>query len=162
MLIEMEVSTLALDPYANGPVVILKDKSEKNTLPIWIGLLEASAIATELEGIQLSRPMTHDLMKNIFDQIGAKVEKIVITDLVDNTYYARIHLTIADTTHEIDARPSDSMAIALRTKAKILVDEKVLETSKKSTLQNNVDLSDEEKMKEYLENLDTSSFKYKM
>ncbi len=162
MLIEMFVSTLAIDHFAKSPVVILKDKKEKNTLPIWIGVLEAGAIAMVLEGVEFSRPMTHDLMKNVFDAIGAKVERIVINDLMDNTYYARIHIRMGDTVHEIDARPSDSMALALRVKAKIMVNEQVLEKSKSIKVKDDVDLSDEQKMKEFLENLDPDSFKYKM
>lgn len=162
MLIEMHISSLAIDHFANSPVVILKDETEKKTLPIWIGLLEASAIAMVLEGIELSRPMTHDLMKNILQIVDVKVEQIVISDLMDNTYYAKIHIRKGEEVHVIDARPSDSMALALRTKAKIMVDDKVLEKSKSIKVKDNVNLSDEEKMKEFLEGLDPDSFKYKM
>jgi hypothetical protein len=162
MLIKMNITALAVDQFANSPVVILKDEEDNHMLPIWIGPLEASAIATELEGIELSRPMTHDLLKNILNEVGAEVQKIVITDLVDNTYYARIYLKIGDKEMDIDARPSDSMALALRTKVPILVDEKVLQESRSVKINDNVDLSDEEKMKELLENLDPESFKYKM
>lgn len=162
MLVKMNITSLAVDPFANSPVVILKDDEEKNTLPIWIGPLEAGAIATMLEGIELSRPMTHDLMRNMLDKLGAMVEKIVITDLVDNTYYARIYMNIDGKIVDIDARPSDSMALALRTKTPILVDEEVIQKSQSVVIQNKTDLSDEEKMKEFLESLDPSTFKYKM
>ena len=90
--IEMRVTGLTIDPFTSMPIVILKDAQEKYALPIWIGLIEASAIATELEKIQLSRPMTHDLLKNILDQVAVKVEKILVSDLADNTFYAQIFL----------------------------------------------------------------------
>lgn len=162
MLIEMNITALAVDPMADSPVVILKDEEEKNTLPIWIGPLEAAAIATMLEGIELSRPMTHDLMKNMLGMLDVTVDKIVITDLVDNTYYARIYLKVDGKVIDIDARPSDSMALALRAKVPIWVDEKVIERSQSVVIEDKVDLSDEEKMKEFLERLDPSTFKYKM
>jgi len=163
MFIEMTITALAIDPFTNSPVVILKDKDEKNTLPIWIGPLEASAIAMEMEGIEFARPMTHDLMCDILGKLEVKVEKVMITDLADNTYYARIILFSGEKEFVIDARPSDSMAIALRTKSPIYVDEKVLEASKQIEVGEKLDLSDEEKLKDLLENLDPESFgKYKM
>ena len=162
MIIQMHIAALAIDPLTNSPVVILKDEKEQQSLPIWIGPLEASAIVSELEGIKFSRPMTHDLLKNIMEKLDVTVEKILITDLADNTYYAKIFLRQGDQSYEIDARPSDSMAIALRTKADIFVDDKVISASLQIEVEDKVDLTDEEKMKEILEKLDPDSFKYKM
>lgn len=163
MQIKMSISAMVIDPMTNMPIVLLKDEKGENTLPIWIGLLEASAIATELEGIELSRPMTHDLFKNVLSILDVTIEKIVLSDLMDNTYYARIFLKHGDKTHEIDARPSDSMALALRTKAPIFVDEKVIQASQKVDVSQTMEISDKDKMMELLENLDPASFgKYKM
>src|SRR5215510_13246152 len=90
--ISMKVTGLTIDPFTNMPIIILKDEDEKTALPIWIGLIEASAIATEIEKIQLARPMTHDLMKNILGELSVRVLRVEVNDLADNTFYARIHL----------------------------------------------------------------------
>lgn len=129
MLLEMKVFGIAIDPLTNAPIVILKDAEDKKVLPIWIGPLEASAIATELEKIQLARPMTHDLLKDIFKNLNIIVSKIVIAALEDNVYYAVIHLIHGDKCYAIDARPSDAIAVALRTNSQIFVDNNVLEKS---------------------------------
>lgn len=167
-MVEMKVTGLTIDPFTNMPIIILKDMEEKSALPIWIGLIEASAIATELEKIQLSRPMTHDLMRNVLSQLHAKVIRVEVTDLCDNTFYARIHLKDKEgKVYDIDSRPSDAIAIALRTQAPIFVDRQVVEKSR------NVDLSKEgnagaedlkkEKWAEILENLNPDDFgKYRM
>src|SRR5512143_1747453 len=105
--IQMSVGGLTLDPVTKTPIVILKDSDNKLNLPIWIGLLEATAMATELEGIKMARPMTHDLMRNILGELGAAVERVEITDLKDNTYFALIHIRVGDHEMTIDARPSD-------------------------------------------------------
>lgn len=162
--IEMRVTGLTIDPFTNMPIIILKDLEEKSALPIWVGLIEASAIATELEKIQLSRPMTHDLMRNILNSLSVQVEKIEVNDLCDNTFYARIYLKQDGRELVIDSRPSDAIAIALRTSAPIFVDKKVIEKSR------NVDLAKvgekkikEEKWAEILEGLNPDDFgKYKM
>lgn len=163
---EMKISGLALDPFTSVPIVILKDIDEKDTVPIWIGLLEASAIATVLENIEFSRPMTHDLFKNAMDNLKVEVRKIVVNDLKDNTYYATIHLGLGDKEFEIDSRPSDAIAIALRTEAKIFMEESVIEKSKKMEIPKPEDLHSEEAKKkwaEILENLNPEDFgKYKM
>ena len=130
MLLEMKVFGLAIDPVTNAPILILKDTEGKNVLPIWIGPLEASAIATELEKIQLARPMTHDLLKDIFKNLGITVSKVEITDLEDNVYYAVIHLMYGENNYAVDARPSDAIAVALRANSAIFVENKVLEKSK--------------------------------
>lgn len=126
----MKVFGLTIDPFTNVPIVILKDDDEKNALPVWIGVLEASAIASELEKVQFSRPMTHDLMRELLKQTGVTVDKIEVNDLKDNVYYATIHMHGRDGGFTVDSRPSDAIAIALRMGAPIFVDSGVLEKSK--------------------------------
>jgi bifunctional DNase/RNase len=145
--------------------VILKSVSADQALPIWIGILEATAIATELEKVRLSRPMTHDLLKNLLDKLGVTVSKVEVCDLRDNTFYARIFFSSKDGSYDIDARPSDAIALALRTNCPIFVDDKVLEQSKDLDGEPQaVDESEEgKKWKEYLEKLSPEDFgKYKM
>ncbi|MBN1882958.1 MAG: bifunctional nuclease family protein [Deltaproteobacteria bacterium] len=163
---EMEISGLAIDPLSSVPIVILKEVEGKNSVPIWIGLLEASAIATVLEEIEFSRPMTHDLLKNIMETMNIVIERIVVDDLKDNTYYATIYMVADGRNYEIDSRPSDAIAIALRTQAKIYMEESVIERSRKIDLTKPEDLHSEEAKKkwaEVLEKLDPDDFgKYKM
>ena len=130
MLKPVTISSLNMDPVTNSPIVILKEIEGDQTLPIWIGLLEATAIASEIEGVSFSRPMTHDLLKNILDKTDTKVKRIEICDLKDNTYYAIIHATSKGKALSIDSRPSDALAIALRTRAPIFVSDEVLKKSK--------------------------------
>jgi bifunctional DNase/RNase len=161
MFREMKVSGLTVDPFTNTPIVLLKDLEEKETVPIWIGFFEASAIGTQLEKVQLSRPMTHDLMKNLLDTLGVSVTKVEVNDLRENTFYAIIHLDMGKTHFTIDARPSDAIALALRTKASIYVHEEVIAKSRK------IDLSQQQEgegaLDELLEGLSSQDFgKYKM
>ncbi len=130
MLMKMKVFGLTIDPVTNVPIVILKDEEEKNALPVWIGVLEASAIASELEKVQFTRPMTHDLLKEVVKQTGASVSKIEVTDLKDNVYYATIFMSGRDGDFKVDSRPSDAIALALRMNAPIFVESAVLEKSK--------------------------------
>jgi len=130
MLKAMTISSLNMDSVTNSPIIILKEIDGEQTLPIWIGLLEATAIASEIEGVKFSRPMTHDLLKNILDNTDSKIEKIEICDLKDNTFYAYIHLTSRGNTISIDSRPSDAIALALRAHVPIFVSEEVLKKSK--------------------------------
>ena len=173
MLIEMKVTGLTIDPFTNMPIIILKDMEEKSALPIWIGLIEASAIATELEKIQLSRPMTHDLVKNILQTLNVSVEKVEVNDLCDNTFYARIFLRNnpdhGGQEFVIDSRPSDAIALALRSGAPIFVDKKVIEKSrsvdlgKESKESKLGEKSEKQKWTEILENLNPEDFgKYRM
>ena len=165
MLLEMTVKGLTIDPLTSTPIVILKDAEGKNTVPIWIGLMEASAIATEMEKIQLSRPMTHDLMRNILESLEAKVVKIVVNDLKDNTFYALIHIMVGSQEIVIDSRPSDAIALALRFSAPIFVEDSVMQKSKISDGEAEaVDTSEEgKKWADYLENLSPDDFgKYKV
>ena len=168
--IQMSVGGLTLDPVTKTPIVILKDTENKINLPIWIGLLEATAMATEIEGIKMARPMTHDLLKNILGEVGCSVESVEITELKENTYYATVYLNLSGRQVEIDSRPSDAIALALRTKSPIYVAKAVLEAS--SVLQQNEEGKDEatvenvsnvskEKWGEILENMAPEDFKYK-
>ena len=125
MWLEMKVKGLALEPLSNMPVIILRDEEEKRSLPICVGLFEANAIALELEKISTPRPMTHDLIKNILESLDARVQKIVVNDLRDNTFYAVIHLRLGRADITVDSRPSDAIALALRVGAPIFVDEEV-------------------------------------
>jgi bifunctional DNase/RNase len=161
--IEMKVTGLTIDPFTSMPIIILKDIEDKAALPIWIGLIEASAIATELEHIQLSRPMTHDLLKNILDAAEIKVVKVTITELRDNTFYASIVLSNAGKDMQMDARPSDAIAVALRTKSPIYVEKSVIEKSRKIDLGVNDSEQKQRKWTEILESLSPEDFgKYKM
>ena len=126
MWLEMKVKQLALDPLSNMPMIVLRDEEEKRSLPIWVGLAEANAIALELEKIPTARPMTHDLIRNILESVGARVSKIVVNDLKENTFYAVIHLRLGSNDLTVDSRPSDAIALALRVDAPIFVDEEVL------------------------------------
>ena len=165
MLKEMKVAGITVDPFTNTPIVILRDLEEKDVLPIWIGLLEASSIATAIENIQTPRPMTHDLLKNILDNLGIKVIKIEVNDLRDNTYYAMIHFEVDNKRLVIDSRPSDAIAIALRTGASIFVEESVIQKSAKVDLSQKGDkvVTDATEWEDILESLSPDDFgKYKM
>lgn len=166
MLIEMKVSGLTIDPITNTPIVILKDLQESKVIPIWIGIFEASAIATELEKIVFSRPMTHDLFNECLKLLNVTVSKIEIGDIRNNTFYASIYLAAHDQIYTVDARPSDAIALALRAQAPIFVDENVIEKSRNIDFGikiTDLDKLKEDKIKEYLENLSAEEFgKYKM
>lgn len=130
--LEVHVAGLTIDPVTNMPIVVLRDGAGRWQLPIWIGLVEASAIATQLEKVELPRPMTHDLMKTIFEAAGVGVEKVEITELRDDTFFAALHLTVNGRPVVLDSRPSDAIAIALRTGAPIRVAMAVLEASRRA------------------------------
>ena len=167
--IQMSVGGLTLDPVTKTPIVILKDTENKLNLPIWIGLLEATAMATEIEGIKMARPMTHDLLKTILGEVGGSVESVEITELKENTYYAAVNISLSGRQVMIDSRPSDAIALALRTKSPIYVAKAVLEAS--SVLQQSDDGKDaplenisnvsQEKWAEILEKMGPGDFKYK-
>lgn len=164
MFKQMKVTGLVMDPHSNTPILVLKDVQDETTLPIWIGLLEATAIATELENIQFPRPMTHDLIRSFFDHLNVKVERIEVCDLKNNTYYAQIHIRSGDRLSSIDSRPSDAIAIALRTNAPIYVKDEVIAKYLKSDEEKpSFDDKNKERWAEMLEKLDPSEFsKYKM
>ena len=127
MLIEMKVAGLAIDPLTDMPILLLRDLDDRRTIPIWIGLVESSAIATELQHVELTRPMTHDLMRQMLVELGVTVLHVEITDLRDNTYYARLMLQQGSRIVQLNARPSDAIAIAMRAGCSLFVEEKVLE-----------------------------------
>ncbi len=166
--IEMSLDGLTLDPATKTPIVVLRDADNKINLPIWIGLLEATAIATELENIEVARPMTHDLLQTIIGELNATVEAVEVSDLKDNTFYATIHLRVADREMSIDSRPSDALALAIRSKCPIYVAKKVLEQSsilqqeqEEGHEQNLSDISPE-KWADILDRMAPGDFKYKM
>ncbi len=169
--IPMHVHAITLDADSNSPILILKDESGERTLPIWIGLLEATAIATELESLEFARPMTHDLAVSLVEATGARIVQVVVTDLKENTYYAEIILEKGGERFSVDARPSDAVALALRSDAEILVNEEVLDKARPvdesavqepSVMQGERKEKDQEKWNKILEELDPSAFKYKM
>ena len=161
MQIEMNIKGLMVDPLTNTPIVILRDKDGQRVLPIWVGVFEANAIAQQIENVSPPRPMTHDLLRNVIHDLQATVQKIVVSDLQENTFYALIYLAMPGGTVAIDARPSDAIALALRTRAPIFVEDRVIEHAKP------VDFSSEngeaERLQKWLESLDPDELgKYKM
>ena len=161
MLIEMTIKGLMVDPITNMPIVILKDKEGDRVLPIWVGIFEANAIALQIENIATPRPMTHDLLKNIITDLDGRVDRVVVTDLKENTFYAIVHLTVRGERIAVDARPSDAIALALRTRAPILVEEAVIENAK--TVDFAAERTDNERLQKWLESLDPEELgKYKM
>ncbi len=165
-LVPMSIKGLMLDPVSNSPIVVLKDEEEKFFLPIWVGIFEANAIALQLENVATPRPMTHDLLKNAIAELDARVTRVVINDLRDSTFFAQIRVLInregGDRMLELDARPSDAIALALRTDAPIFVAQSVLDQAQTITPEAG-DEQDEEKMKKWFEGLGPDDLgKYKM
>jgi len=159
-LVPMSIKGLMLDPVSNSPIVVLKDEEEKFFLPIWVGIFEANAIALQLENVTTPRPMTHDLLRNMISELDARVTRVVINDLRDSTFFAQIRLITGDKTLELDARPSDAIALALRTEAPIFVAQTVLDQAQ--TITPDGDDSDD-KVKKLFEQLDAEDLgKYKM
>ncbi|NOT27456.1 MAG: bifunctional nuclease family protein [Acidobacteria bacterium] len=161
MLIEMTIKGLMVDPVTNMPIVILKDRVGERVLPIWVGIFEANAIALQIENIATPRPMTHDLLRNVISDLDGRVDQVVVSDLKDNTFFAIIHLTVKGERVVIDSRPSDAIALALRTRAPILVEETVIDNAK--TVDFTSDRADSERLQQWLESLDPDEMgKYKM
>ncbi len=161
MLIEMTIKGLMVDPITNMPIVILKDSQGERVLPIWVGIFEANAIALQVENIATPRPMTHDLLRNIISDLDGQVDRVVVSDLKDNTFFAVIHLTVRGERLAVDARPSDAIALALRTRAPILVEETVIDNAK--TVDFAADRADSDRLQKWLESLDPEELgKYKM
>jgi bifunctional DNase/RNase len=156
----MTISAIAVDSLTKSPVVILKEVGGERTLPIWIGLLEANAIASELEGVKFPRPMTHDLLKNVMESTDVKVNKVEVCDLKDNTYFALIHITHNDKEISIDARPSDALALSLRVNAPIFVAEEVISKSTQIDLEAEPEDKSEQgkKWQEILEKMNPKDF----
>lgn len=158
---EFKIKGLIMDPLTNSPIVILQSVEKHTLLPIWVGIFEANAIALQIERIDTPRPLTHDLIKNILLQLDANVDKIVVTDLQGNTFYAVIHLRMNGDHITIDSRPSDAIALALRTDAPIYVTEEVINNSRNISLEK--ENLDSEDIKKWLEGLNPDDMgKYKM
>ncbi|MFQ5740826.1 MAG: bifunctional nuclease family protein [Acidobacteriota bacterium] len=158
---EFRIKGLMMDPITNSPIIILQDVEKSTLLPIWVGIPEANAIALQIERIDTPRPMTHDLLRNVLMHLNAEVEKIVVTELKDNTFYALIHLQLHGGEVTIDSRPSDAIALALRTDSPIFVTDQVIDSSQNITLKK--DNLDPEDVKKWLENLNPEDLgKYKM
>ncbi len=161
MLIEMTIKGLMVDPITNMPIIILRDEDGQRVLPIWVGVFEANAIALQIENVTTPRPMTHDLLRNVITDLKAHIQKIVVSDLKENTFYALIYLTINGEPLAIDARPSDAIALALRARAPIFVEDSVIDHAR--TVDITPDRGDSERLQKWLENLDPDDMgKYKM
>ena len=161
MQIEMTIKGLMVDPITNMPIVILRDQEGKRVLPIWVGIFEANAIALQIENIATPRPMTHDLLRNVILDLKADVEKIVVSDLQESTFYSMIHLRVGGEVVAVDARPSDAIALALRVRAPIFVEDQVIENAKSLEFTPSKDNS--ERLTKWLEGLDPEDLgKYKM
>lgn len=161
MEVEMKIRTLMMDPVTQMPIVVLRDASGTAILPIWVGVYEANAIALEIEKISTPRPMTHDLIKTILMGMDARVDRIVVNELKDDTFFATIWVEKNGEMMSIDSRPSDALAIALRTDSPIFVDESVLKNSRMSA--SSPEKGKDEELRRLLENLNEEDFgRYKM
>ena len=161
MQIEMTIKGLMVDPITNMPIIILRDKEGGRVLPIWVGVYEANAIAMQMENVTTPRPMTHDLLKNVIADLKADIEKIVVSDLKENTFYALIYLVVNGEPVAIDSRPSDAIALALRARAPIYVEDRVIDHAK--TVDFAPDKEHAERLQKWLEDLDPETMgRYKM
>ncbi len=160
MLIEMSIKGLMVDPARNEPIVILRDLDNQRALPIWVGPVEANAIALQIENVSPGRPLTHDLIRNLLGDLGASLVRVVIADLREGTFYAYLEIRRGDDdVLFVDARPSDALALAIRTRCRVFVDAKVLEQSKSGDITAE---SSEERLQRWLESLDPDDLGYKM
>jgi hypothetical protein len=161
MMVEMRIQGLMVDPITTMPLLVLRDPKSDSKLPIWVAVFEANAIATELEHVKTPRPMSHDLMRILLDELGGKLTRVSITDLQDNIFYAVLHVETPAGPKQIDARPSDAIALALRCEAPIFAHESVIAAAR------NIDLTqghqDSEQIRHWLENLgETELGKYEI
>jgi bifunctional DNase/RNase len=158
---EMVIKGLMVDPVTNMPIVILRDKEGERVLPIWVGIFEANAIALQIENIATPRPMTHDLLRNVIRDLNGAVEKVVVSDLKETTFYALIYLRVGRELVAVDARPSDAIALALRTQAPIFVEDHVIDSAK--TVDFSTEPANADRLQKWLESLDPEELgKYKM
>jgi uncharacterized protein len=160
MLVEMSVKGLMVDPVTNMPIVILRDAENQRVLPIWVGPVEANAIALQIENIAPPRPMTHDLLRNLLAELGATLARVIIADLRENTFYAYLELHRGGEVQLLDARPSDAIALAIRTKAPVFVDTRVLDQARSVDVSS--EQADQERLQRWLESLDPDDLGYKM
>jgi bifunctional DNase/RNase len=160
MLIEMQIKGLMMDPVTGVPIVILRNADNQRVLPIWVGPVEANAIALQIENVTPPRPMTHDLLKNLLTEFDARVQRVVITALRGNTFYAYLDIDRQGTRILVDARPSDALAVALRSRAPVFVDDSVLDQASSVEVSN--EQADRERLQRWLESLDPDDMGYKM
>src|ERR1700720_3664793 len=160
MEVEMKIRGLLMDPVTNTPIVILRDSGNETVLPIWVGIYEANAIALEIEKVTTPRPMTHDLIKNVLTGLDARVHKVVVNELRDDTFFAVIWMEREGRVISVDSRPSDALALALRVDCPIYVEEEVLKTSKvASTTADRISSDDLRKWLEGLNDEDLGRYK---
>ena len=161
MQVEMSIKGLMVDPITNIPIVLLDDREGQRLLPISVGIFEAHAIALEIENISMPRPITHDLLRNVIHDLKADVQRVVISDLKESTFYAVIHLVVGGELVAIDARPSDAIALALRVRAPIFAEDTVINNAKQ--LEISPDTGDSDRLQKWLEAIDPDELgKYKM
>jgi bifunctional DNase/RNase len=162
--IEMNIKGLMVDPITNMPIIVLREVQGQRVLPIWVGVFEANAIALQIENVQTPRPMTHDLLKSVIDHLDGHLERIVVCELKENTFYATLHVHSPKGRLSVDSRPSDAIALALRTGARIFVEEAVIQGARTvETSQTTRDSMDVGRLQKWLENLsDDDLGKYKM
>ena len=160
MLVEMSIKGLMIDPVTNMPIVILRDADNQRTLPIWVGPVEANAIALQIENVSPQRPMTHDLLRTVLTELRTTLSRVVIADLREGTFYAYLELHQNGETLFVDARPSDAIALSLRTRAPVFVDTRVLEQAKPVDV--SPDQADRDRLQRWLESLDPDDLGYKM
>ena len=161
MLVEMTIKGLMVDPVTNVPIILLRDADGQKVLPIWVGIFEANAIALQIENVTPPRPMTHDLLRNVITDLKAHVEKVVVCDLKENTFYALIYLEDNGSSVAVDARPSDAIALALRARCPIFVEDFVIEGAENRDP--TADKPDMDRLQKWLESLDPNELgKYKM
>ena len=126
----MSIKGLSVDPITNMPIIVLRETQGERMLPIWVGVFEANAIALQMESVETPRPMTHDLLKSVIEELGGRLERIVVSELKDNTFYATLRLRSQQGALIVDARPSDAIALALRSGARIFVEEAVIQNAR--------------------------------
>ena len=161
MQVEMTIKGLMVDPVTSSPIILLRDSGGERVLPIWVGAFEANAIALQIENVSTPRPMTHDLLNNVIQGLNASLEKVVVCEVKDSTFYALMHLRLPDGMVVVDARPSDAIALALRASAPIFVDEDVIEGAK--SLDFKPEQADSARLRKWLEGLNPEDLgKYKM
>lgn len=160
MLIEMAIKGLMMDPITNLPIVILKDPDGQRVLPIWVGAVEANAVALQIENVAPPRPLTHDLVRSILQELGATLTRVVIHDLRESTFFAYLELRHNGSTTLVDVRPSDALALALRAKAPVFVHPRVLDRASSTDV--SAEEADHDRLQRWLESLDPEDLGYKM
>jgi bifunctional DNase/RNase len=160
MLIEMAVKGLMMDPITNVPIVLLRDLDNQRVLPIWVGPVEANAIAMQVENVSPARPMTHDLLRTLLQELDVELSRVIIADLRDSTFFAYLELKRDGEVLFVDARPSDALALAMRVKAPVFVEQAVLDQAK--SVDPPSEQADQERLQKWLESLDPDDLGYKM